>query len=151
MTECTQVSFDFPPVKRRRIEARFSGGNIASNGGLLLLRQADRRLGLLEAVNARLPDPRDGRYVRHDQLPLLRQLVYALCQDYEDFNGHDQLRDDLALQIATEQDQVLGSSPTLCRLENHVGREAAVVIHQVLVEQFIASFAEPPEELILEG
>ena len=120
MTECTQVSFDFPPVKRRRIEARFSGGNIASNGGLLLLRQADRRLGLLEAVNARLPDPRDGRYVRHDQLPLLRQRVYALCQGYEDLNDHDQLRGDLALQTATEQDQVLGSSPTLCRLENHI-------------------------------
>jgi len=32
-----------------------------------LLRQADRRLGLLEAVHARLPDPRDGRFVRHDQ------------------------------------------------------------------------------------
>ena len=70
ITECTQVSFDFPPVKRRRIEARFSGGDITSDGGLLLLRQADRRLGLLEAVNARLPDPRDGRYVRHDQLTL---------------------------------------------------------------------------------
>ena len=68
MTECTQVSFDFPLVKRRRIEARFSGGDITSDGGLLLLRQADRRLGLLEAVNARLPGPRDGRYVRHDQL-----------------------------------------------------------------------------------
>ena len=78
MTECTQVSFDFPPVKRRRIEARFSGGDITSGGGLLLLRQADRRL-LLKAVNARLPDPRDGRYVRHDQLALLRQRVYALC------------------------------------------------------------------------
>ena len=54
MTEWAQVSFDFPPVKRRRIEARFSGGDITSDGGLLLLRQADRRLGLLEAVNARL-------------------------------------------------------------------------------------------------
>ena len=67
-----------------------------------LIRQADRRLGLLEAVNARLPDPRDGRYVRHDQLPLLRQRVYALCQGYEDLNDHDQLRGDLALQTATE-------------------------------------------------
>ena len=152
MTECTRVSFDFPPVKRRRIEARFSGGDITSDGGLLLLRQADRRPGLLEAVNARLPDPHDGRHVRHDQLTLLRQRVYALCQGYEDLNDHDQLqlRGDLALQTATGQDQVLGSSPTLCRLENRMGREAAVSIHQVLVEQFIASFAEPPEELILD-
>ena len=150
MTECTQVSFDFPPVKRRRIEARFSGGDITSDGGLLLLWQADRRLGLLKAVNVRLPDPRDGRYARHDQLILLRQRVYALCQGYEDLNDHDQLRGDLAVQTATEQDQVLGSSPTLCRLENRMDREAAVAIHQVLVDQFIASFAEPPEELILD-
>ena len=75
--------------------------------GMLLLRQADRRLGLLESVNARLPDPRDGRYVRHDQRTLLRQRVYALCQDYEDLNDHDQLRGDLALQTAIEQDQVV--------------------------------------------
>ena len=150
MTEGTQVSFDFPPVKRRRTDARFSGGDITSDGGLLLLRQADRRLGLLESVNARLPDPRHGRYVRHDQLALLRQRVYALCQGYEDLNDHDQLRGDLPLQTATEQNQVLGSSPTLCRLENRMGREAVVAIHQVLVEQFIASFAEPPEELILD-
>ena len=115
-----------------------------------MLRQADRRPGLLEAVNARLPDPRDGRYVRHDQLTLLRQRVYALCHGYEDLNDHNQLRGDLALQTATEQDQVLGSSPTLCRLENRMGREAAISIHQVLVEQFIASFAEPPEKLILD-
>ena len=148
MTEGTQVSFDFPPVKRRRTDARFSGGDITSDGGLLLLRQADRRPGLLESVNTKLPDPRNGRYVRHDQLILLRQRVYALCQGYEDLNDHDQLRGDLALQTATEQDQVLGSSPTLCRL-NRMGREAAVSIHQVLVDQFIASFAEPPEELSL--
>ena len=134
MTKCTQESFDFPPLKRHRIEARFSGGDITSDGGLLLLRQVDRRLGLLEAVNARLPDPRDARYVVHDQLTLLRQRIYALCQGYEDLNDHDQLRGDLALQTATEQEQVLGSSPTLCRLENRMGREAAVAIHHVLVE-----------------
>ena len=150
MTECTQGGFAFPAVKRRQVEADFSGGDITSDGGLLLLRQADRRLRLLEAVNAVLPDPRDSRYVQHDQLALLRQRVYALCQGYEDLNDHDSLRTDLALQTAVEQDQVLGSSPTLCRLENRIDREAAVAIHQVLMERFISSFAEPPEELILD-
>lgn len=150
MTECTQGCFDFPAVKRRRVEAAFSGGDITSDGGLLLLRQADRRLGLLKAVDAVLPDPRDPRYVQHAQLTLLRQRVYALCQGYEDLNDHDSLRNDLALQTAVEQDQSVGSSPTLCRLENRTDRAAAVAIHQVLIEQFIASFAEPPTELILD-
>jgi hypothetical protein len=54
------------------------------------------------------------------------------------------------LQTAVEQDQVVGSSPTLCRLENRIDRAAAVAIHQVLIEQFIVSFAEPPAELILD-
>ena len=122
MTNCTQGRLAFPPVKRRRVEADFAGGDITSDGGLLLLRQADRHLGLLEAVNATLPDPRDARYVRHDQLTLLRQRVYALCQGYEDLNDHDELRHDLAFQSVVEQDQVLGSSPTLCRLENRLDR-----------------------------
>lgn len=150
MTECTQVSFNFPAVKRRQVEASFSGGDISSDGGLLLLRQVDRKLGLLDAVSGVLPDPRDPRYVKHDQLTLLRQRVFALCQGYEDLNDHDTLRSDLLLQTATEQDQVLGSSPTLCRLENRMDRKAAVAIHQVLIDQFIASFHEAPEELILD-
>jgi len=130
MTECTQESLEFTVVKRRQIEARFSGGDITSDGGLLLW-HVYRRLGLLEAVNKKPLDPRDRRYVRHSQLPLLRQRVYGLCQGYEDLNDHDQLRGYLAWQTATGQDQVLGSSPTLCRLENRMDREAAVAIHQV--------------------
>ncbi len=150
MTECTQECFDFPAVKRRKVEASFSGGDITSDGGLLLVRQVDQRLGLLRAVNAVLPDTRDSRYVQHDQLSLLRQRVYALCQGYEDLNDHHDLRRDLAFQTALERDELLGSSPTLCRLENRADRATAVAIHQVLIEQFIASHDEPPEELILD-
>ena len=150
VTECTQESFDFPACKRRQVEASFDGGDITSDGGVLLLRQADRRLGLMAAVDAVIADPRDARYVQHSQLELLRQRVYALCQGYEDLNDHDSLRTDLAFQTAVEQDQVLGSSPTLCRLENRTDRETAVALHRVLVAQFIASFTEAPEELILD-
>ena len=150
MTNCTQYPLSFPAVKRRQIEAHFSGGHITSDGGLLLLRQTDKHLGLLKSVNTLLPDPRDKRYVQHDQLTLLRQRVYALCQGYEDLNDHNELRQDLAFQTAVERDAPLGSSPTLCRLENRTDRTTAVAIHQVLIEQFIASHKEPPEELILD-
>lgn len=136
-----------PVVKRRQVEASFSSGDITSDGDLLLLRQADRRLGLLEAVNATLADPCDTRYVQHDQLTLLRQRIYALCQGYEDLNDDDSLHNDLAFQTAAEHDQVLGSSPTLYRPERRIDRKAAIAIHQVLVEQFIASFDGTPEEL----
>ena len=150
MTNCTQITLEFPAVKRRKVEGAFSGGDISSDGGLLLLRQIDSRLGLLKAANAVIPDPRDARYVQHEQLTLLRQRVYALCQGYEDLNDHDQLRKDPAFQTAVEQAQVLGSSPTLCRLENRADRKSAMALHQVLLDQFIASFDTPPEELILD-
>lgn len=150
MTECTQESFQFPPCKRRVVEASFKGGDITSDGGLLLLRQADQHLGLLEAIDQVLPDPRDPRYVQHDQLSLLRQRVFALCQGYEDLNDHNSLRDDLAFQTAVDQDQILGSSPTLCRLENRVDRQAILSMHEVLMDQFVASFEQAPAELILD-
>jgi hypothetical protein len=80
----------------------------------------------------------------------LRQRIYGLALGYEDLNDHTSLRRDLAWQTALERDEELASSPTLCRLENRVNRQAAFAFHQVLVEKFIASFAEAPAELILD-
>lgn len=88
MTNRTQTVFDFPALKRRMAQAEFSGGDIASDAGVLLLRQIDRRLGLLKAVDALIDDPRDQRYVEHSQLSLLRQRVYGICLGYEDLNDH---------------------------------------------------------------
>ena len=87
MTDCTQESFEFPAVKRRKVEATFSGGEISSDGGVVLLREADRHLGLLEAASRVLHDPRDSGKVVHSQLSLLRQRVYGLCLGYEDLNA----------------------------------------------------------------
>ena len=150
MTKCTQTKLEFPPLKRRKIEAEFSGGDVTSDGGVLLLREVDHQLGLLEAVDKVIPDPRDPRYTLHDQVSLIRQRVYAICQGYEDLNDHGQLRDDPAIQTAVNCDDVLGSASTLCRLENRASREVAVKIHEIILEQFIASFDSPPDELILD-
>ena len=97
---------------------RWSFSESTGDGGVLLLREVDRRLGLLKAVDQAIPDPRDARYVVHSQVSLLRQRVFALCQVYEDLNDHDQLRVDPAIQTAVSRDDVLGSASTLCRLEN---------------------------------
>jgi hypothetical protein len=150
VTNCTQASFDFPALKRRRIQAEFSGGDVTTDGGVLLLRQADQRIGLMAAVAAAIDDHRDHRYVRHDLLSLLRQRVYALCLGYEDLNDHATLRSDPAIQTAVDRLEPLGSQSTLCRLENRAERATAIALHRVLIEQFIASFDAPPEELILD-
>ena len=150
MPNCDQALINFPPLKRRKIEANFSGGDVTSDGGALLLRAVDRRLGLLKAVDNILPDPRDSRYIEHSQLSLLRQRTYGLCLGYEDLNDHTELRDDAGFQTAINQDQCLASQATLCRLENRMGYNSAIAIHRVIVDQFIASFDSAPNKLILD-
>ena len=150
MPNCKQKEFGFPSFDRRQIEADFEGGNVSSDGGVLLLREAERRLGLIKALSGCVADPRDPALITHRQEELLRQRIFGLAQGYEDLNDHDTLRHDLAWQTAVERGDVLASSPTLCRLEQRADRRAAVAMHRVLLEQFIASFAVPPTELILD-
>ena len=149
-TVCNPELLAFPAVKKRRVTASFTGGDVTSDGGLPLLRQVDRRLGLTQAIAAALPDPRDPALVEHSQLTLVRQRIFGLCHGYEDLNDHDTLRHDPAWQTAIEQVKPLASSPTLCRLENRADRAAAVALHRIFVDQFIASCRTPPTELILD-
>jgi hypothetical protein len=150
MPNWTQPELVFPSFDRRKIEASFTGGEVSSDGGVLLLREADRRLGLVAALDEVLVDPRQPVFITHRQVDLLRQRIYGLALGYEDLNDHATLRRDLAFQTALERDTELASAPTLCRLEQRVNRQAAVAFHRVLIEKFIASFAEPPRELILD-
>ena len=150
MTKCTQESFNFPDVKRRSVEVNCQGGDITSDGGVLLLRQVDKRLDLSKAVSKALTDSRRRASCKHDVLSLLRQRVYALASVYEDLNDHEQLRGDLTIQAAVNRTDVLASSSTLCRFENRSDRQAAWRIHEVMVEQFVTSFKDVPEELTLD-
>lgn len=150
MTNCTQLSLEFPPLKRHKVEAEFSGGDITSDGGVLLLRDIDRRLGLLESVSRVLHDPRDPSKVVHSQLSLLQQRVYGLCLGYEDLNDHHNLRNDPAIQTAVNRFTSLASRSTLCRLENRAERNTLVAVHEVMAQQFIASYKKPPRKLVLD-
>jgi hypothetical protein len=149
-TVCNRELFVFPAVKKRQVTANFSGGEVTSDGGLVLLRQADRKLGLSQALARVLPDPRDPDRITHPLLTFVRQRLYGLCLGYEDLNDHDHLRLDMAWQTAAERDQALASSPTLCRWENGADRRTGWLVQEILVEQFIRSFAQAPVELVLD-
>lgn len=117
----------------------------------MLVRRADKLLGLTEALNRVLPDPRDPDLITHPQLDLLRQRIYGLALGYEDLNDHKTLRDDPLWQTALGRERSLGSASTLCRLENRVERQAIVDFHRVLADRFIASFkGVAPQELVLD-
>lgn len=150
MTDCTQETFHFPSIQRRKIEAKFGGGDVTSDGGVLLLREMDRQLNLTPALSEVIPDPRNPKFIVHSQLSLLKLRIYGIALGYEDLNDHDKLRKDPAFQTAVERDETLGSSPTLCRLENRSARKTAVKMHEIFFEKFIQSFDKAPEELILD-
>ena len=150
MPNCTVETIPLGKVGRRTIEASFDGGDISSDAGVLLLRQADERIGLTCAVARAFADGRRVASVKHDMRALLAQRIYALCCGWEDITDHNTLRHDLALQTAVGRAQALASGPTLCRLEAAASPAHTAALHGVLLDQFIASHAEAPRELVLD-
>ena len=150
MTNRSREQLSFPVCQGRRVEAAFDGGAVTSDAGVLLLRQADRKLGLLARLSKRIKDPRDPSRITHSQVSMLRQRVFSIALGHEDLNDHETLRNDLALQTAVDRIDPLASAPTLCRLENRAERETAWAVHEALIEQFVASHNVPPQELILD-
>ena len=150
MAECNELEFELPGFSGRKIEGNFEGGNVSSDGGLVLLRQVDRWIGLTKTLAQRLPDGRDPDKIEHSLESMLRQRIYGLALGYEDLNDHDFLRKDLLWQTASERTEELASCSTLCRLENRAGRKEAWLIHQILFDQFVGSFASAPVELVLD-
>jgi hypothetical protein len=154
MTECTTQTLEFSSIHRQKILADFDGGRISSDAGVLLLRQSDQILGLIDAIDGCIPDPRNPIYTTHTQRTMLAQRILAIAAGSEDLNDHQTLRDDPAFQIATgrglDDQQPLASPPTLCRLENRIDRKTLARMADVFVEQFIASYSSAPEEIILD-
>ena len=153
--ECTEEidveSMDFGRLVRRVVEGRFGGGSMTSDGGVMLLCQIDRKLGLMDATARCIVDPRNPLLITHDVRDILRQRVYGLALlGWEDLNDHGALRCDVAVQTAVGVDREIASAPTLSRLEKWADRATAWRLHEVLVNQFIASFDSAPEELVLD-
>ena len=147
MTNCIPISYQFSRIKNRKIEINFSGGEISSDGGLLLLREADRKLRLTDALAVLFPDKRNPYRIRHSTLTMLKQRIYGIALGYEDLNDHDKLRKCSALQTASERLEDMASSATLCRFENGVDRNFIVEAHKVIINKFIESFTDIPKEL----
>jgi hypothetical protein len=141
---------EFSKLKRRKVIADFTGGEITSDAGCLLIREIDNKLKITESIAPVIKDKRDASKVQHPILSLIRQRIYAMIQGYEDLNDQQTLRHDTAMQTAVSVDSCLSSSSTLCRFENSIDREDLVNMSKQIVELFIASFKRPPKELILD-
>ena len=154
MTEDTVLSFDLPAVRRKKVTADFDGGLISSDGGLVLLREAERRLGLAETLAGCIRDGRDPALVVHTLSAMLRFRMFAIACGYEDADDCDALRTDplfkLAVGQAPESGRPLCSQPTMSRLENAPSRLEVARMTAALVDIFCRSFPTPPAAITLD-
>jgi hypothetical protein len=107
-TDCNHQPLLFQDLGARQVVADFSGGTLSSDGGALLLREANHRLGLTGALAQCFDDQREARFVDHSLEQLLAQRLEGLALGYEDLNDHDQLRCDPLLAVACDKADPLG-------------------------------------------
>ena len=101
--ECNQFVLGFHPLKRREIRAQFDGGAITTDGGGLLLREVEKRIGILRQFAACFTDYRNPELIEHTVKELVAQRVYGLALGYEDLNDHEELRNDPLLAVLVEK------------------------------------------------
>ena len=154
MTEDILLPFDLPAVRRKKVTADFEGGLISSDGGLVLLRGAERRLGLSETLAGCIREWRDPERVVHVLSGILRFRMFAIACGYEDADDCDALRGDplfkLAVGRAPESGRDLCSQPTMSRLENAPSRIEVARMTAALVDIFCRSFPAPPTAITLD-
>jgi DDE family transposase len=80
MTDATLLPFDLPAVQRRKLTVDFYGGNQSSDAGLLLLREAERKLGVCQRIAEAMPDHRDQSRIRHAMFVLVTARSFAMLQ-----------------------------------------------------------------------
>jgi hypothetical protein len=166
LTECIQDSLDFASLGSRKVTAAFDGGAITSNAGALLLREADRAIGLSWRAAACFRDSRRQDRIEHSVETLLAQRIHGLALGYEDLNDHDELRHDPVPGLVSGKAEarrsdcaVLAGKSTLNRLEHAPKtdddryRKLAVdegAMKELFVSLFFKRHAAPPKRIILD-
>ena len=164
MTQCSETLFPFEAHFSRQVVAEFSGERLTTEGGSLLLRAADRKIGLLRRVVGCFTDTRDPQRIEHELSEMLAQRIYGLALGYEDLNDHEQLRQDPLLGVlAGKRDlgEPLAGKSTLNRLElTPVGSPAAERYNKIsysaealdalLVDLFLEAHPRAPREIVLD-
>jgi Transposase DDE domain group 1 len=140
----TILPFSFPVVARKKITADFDGGRLRSDGGVMLLAMAERRLSIADRLARIFPDRRDPTRITHSLADMIRARVFAICCGYEDANDLDSLRTDPAFKLAC------GRLPTLSRLENAPRLKDAIRLTYGLLDQWMDSCEREPASVTLD-
>lgn len=165
-TQCISDQLEFEEFAGRRVVAAFDGGAITSDAGALLLREADRAIGLINRVAACFKDGRRPDAVVHGLRTLIGQRIVGIACGYEDVNDHDQLRFDPVLSLFSDGLDTrrkgcaaLAGKSTLNRLEHAPGRDDdryhkirhdTEALENVFVDMFLEAHAKAPKEIVLD-
>jgi hypothetical protein len=154
MADDSLLSFSFPAIHRRKVTAAFDGGRLTSDGGVLLLAQAERRLDVAGQLARCIADPRDPSRVIHSLDSILRTRILAIACGYEDADDLDTLRHDpgfkLALGKLPDGPIGLASQPTMSRWENAPTTREIFRLTGALVDIYCASYLTPPSAVTLD-
>ena len=153
-TQLPPAPLHLAPVETKAVELDFDGGRLSSDAGVVLLKDIDDQLGLTRALAAVLSAPRDGRRIHFTPEDLLKQRVFQIAAGYEDANDANTLRDDPLFKLMLDRLPATGaplaSQPTISRFENRISRTELYRMALVLLEHFIASYANPPSVIVLD-
>jgi len=154
MTENSLLLPGLSPVEGLDVHARFAGGALSSDGGVVLLRELERGLNFAGTMAACLHDRRDPSRTLHDYASMIRSRILAISCGYEDCDDLDGLRHDPALKIACDRlpdtGHALASQPTLSRLENTPSWRELARMGLALIDLFCASFSTVPGHIVLD-
>ena len=154
MTDDTIPPFSFPAIHAKKVTAAFDGGRLTSNGGVMLLAMAERRLGLANNLARVFPDRRDPTRVVHSLVDMFRARMFAICCGYEDADDLDHLRSDPAFKLACgrlpDTGRDLCSQPTLSRLENSPRLRDVIRLTYTLVDAWMDSYPCEPASVTLD-
>jgi hypothetical protein len=130
------------------------GGQVSSDGGILLLAGADKRLGLIDTLASLMPDKRDPAQITHSMADMLRERIFAIACGYPDGNDLNSLREDPAFKMACgrlpESGRDLASQPAISRLENAPDPRALIRMSRGMVDLWCQSHARPPKSILLD-
>jgi hypothetical protein len=143
MDEDNVLPFALPAVCRKKVSVAFDGGRLSSDGGVMLLRDVERRLELAERLAACMADRRDPARIEHEMVEMLRLRMFLIAAGYEDADDCDALRTDPVFKLAVgrlpETGETLCSQPTMSRLENAPSKIELARMMAAMVELFCAS------------
>ena len=144
----SEITLSFASVMGRKIEADFDGGRTTSDGGALLLRQAEAKIGVIDRLVRSLVDRRHKSYIDHSYTELISQRVFQIACGYEDANDSNDLRSDPGLKAACDRLPLSGpdlaSQPTMSRLENRSAARTSTESHGPYWRRSSSPMTSPP-------